>query len=111
MTQKDASYHEAAIRYNESLAEHADQLATELQHEEVARWSRSVAKQHRFHAGRHRKALEKLRAAVTRSAKKASESQQSTETETVPTGAAGVEEVRPKPTPPAFTPTTIPNSN
>lgn len=60
MTQKDASYHEAAIQYNESLAGHAEDVAKELDHPEVARWSRSVAKQHRFHAGRHRKALEKI---------------------------------------------------
>lgn len=57
---KDRSYHESAIQYNEELAEFAEGLAERIEHEEVARWSRSVAKQHRFHAGRHKKALQKL---------------------------------------------------
>lgn len=59
---KDASYHQAAIQYNDEIADFAEALSTKLDHEEVARWSRAVAKQHRFHAGRHKKALEKLRA-------------------------------------------------
>lgn len=58
--QKDASYHKSAIQYNEELAEKAEELAEKVEHEEVQRWSRSVAKQHRFHAGRHKKALAKL---------------------------------------------------
>lgn len=58
--QKDRSYHEAAIQYNEEIEEFANELATRLEHEEVARWARSVAKQHHFHAGRHKKALAKF---------------------------------------------------
>lgn len=58
--QKDRSYHEAAIQYNEEIETFANELATRLQHEEVARWARSVAKQHHFHAGRHKKALAKF---------------------------------------------------
>lgn len=58
--QKDRSYHEAAIQYNEEIENFANELATRLQHEEVARWARSVAKQHHFHAGRHKKALAKF---------------------------------------------------
>jgi rubrerythrin len=58
--QKDRSYHEAAIQYNEELEEFAAELAERLQHEEVARWARSVSKQHHFHAGRHKKALAKF---------------------------------------------------
>ena len=58
--QKDASYHRSAIQYNEELAEFAESLAGDLEDPEVARWSMSVSKQHRFHAGRHRKALAKL---------------------------------------------------
>lgn len=57
---KDASYHRSAIQYNEELAEFAEELSGRLEHEEVARWARSVAKQHRFHAGRHKRALSKL---------------------------------------------------
>lgn len=58
--QKDASYHKSAIEYNEEIAEFTEKLAERLEHEEVQRWSRSVARQHRFHAGRHQKALDKL---------------------------------------------------
>lgn len=58
---KDVSYHEAAIQYNDELAEFAGDLATKLKHAEVARWSRAVQKQHEFHADRHKKALHKLK--------------------------------------------------
>jgi hypothetical protein len=58
--QKDASYHKSAIQYNEELADFAEDLAGRLEHEEVARWARSVSKQHRFHFGRHQKALHNL---------------------------------------------------
>lgn len=57
---KDASYHQAAIQYNGELAKFAEDLADELGHPEVERWARSVAKQHRFHEGRHQKALDKI---------------------------------------------------
>lgn len=60
MSTKDASYHQAAIQYNDELADFAEDLSARINHEEVARWPKSVSKQHRFHAGRHRKALEKL---------------------------------------------------
>lgn len=58
--QKDQSYHESAIRYNEGLAEFAETLAPTLEHEEVRRWCTAVGKQHRFHAKRHRSALNKI---------------------------------------------------
>jgi len=58
--QKDQSYHESAIKYNEGIAEFAENLAPELEHEEVQKWCTSVGKQHRFHAKRHRSALNKL---------------------------------------------------
>lgn len=62
--QKDRSYHESAIEYNEELAEFAEELSDRLKskygEQEPVRWSLSVAKQHKFHAGRHRKALQKL---------------------------------------------------
>jgi hypothetical protein len=58
--QKDQAYHESAIAYNEGLAEYAENLATTLEHEEVRRWCIAVGKQHRFHAKRHRNALNKL---------------------------------------------------
>jgi len=58
--QKDQSYHESAILYNEGLAEFAENLAPTLEHEEVRKWCTAVGKQHRFHAKRHRSALNKL---------------------------------------------------
>lgn len=58
--QKDVNYHESAVEYNDELAKFADSLAGRLEHPEVQRWCRSVAKQHKFHAGRHQKALRKL---------------------------------------------------
>lgn len=61
MPQKDALYHEAAIQYNDELSKFASNLAERLENEEVARWSRAVAKQHKFHSGRHQKALNKLK--------------------------------------------------
>lgn len=57
---KNISYHKSAIQYNEELADFAEALAGKLEHEEVARWALSVSKQHRFHAGRHKKALAKM---------------------------------------------------
>lgn len=58
--QKDQAYHESAIQYNEGLAEFAEELAPKLEHAEVRKWCTSVGKQHRFHAKRHRSALNKL---------------------------------------------------
>lgn len=58
--QKDQTYHESAIKYNEGLAEFAENLAPTLEHEEVRRWCVAVGKQHRFHAKRHRSALNKF---------------------------------------------------
>jgi rubrerythrin len=58
--QKTQAYHESAIEYNEGLADAAENLAPTLKDEEVRKWCTSVAKQHRFHAGRHQKALDKL---------------------------------------------------
>jgi hypothetical protein len=58
--QKDQGYHESAIAYNEGLAEFAENLVPSLKNEEVKRWCTAVGKQHRFHAKRHRSALNKL---------------------------------------------------
>lgn len=62
---KDASYHEAAVYYNEQLAIRAEELVTEIDEKfgevDPYRWARSVGKQHRFHEGRHKKALDKIR--------------------------------------------------
>lgn len=58
--QRTASYHRAAIQYNEKLAEYAGDLAEKLEHEEVRRWCRSVSKQHVFHARRHQRALDRI---------------------------------------------------
>lgn len=54
------AYHKSAIIYNERLAEAAEELAPTLEDEEVRKWCTSVGKQHRFHAKRHRSALNKL---------------------------------------------------
>lgn len=58
--QKDASYHKAAIQYNEELASFAADLSKKVDHDEVSKWCMSVSRQHEFHAGRHKKALAKL---------------------------------------------------
>ena len=58
--QKDQAYHEDAITYNEDIAEFAENLAPKLKNETVNQWCLSVAKQHRFHAKRHRSALNKI---------------------------------------------------
>lgn len=58
--QKDQTYHESAIAYNEGLAEFAENLVPTLEHEEVRRWCAAVGKQHRFHAKQHRSALNKF---------------------------------------------------
>lgn len=58
--QKTEAYHQAAIQYNEGLAEAAEDLAPSLEHEEVKKWCIAVGKQHRFHAKRHKSALNKL---------------------------------------------------
>jgi hypothetical protein len=55
--QKDISYHQSAIQYNEELADFAEDLSKRLENAEVAKWAQSVSKQHRFHAGRHKKSL------------------------------------------------------
>lgn len=59
---RDVSYHKAAIQYNDELADFAEDLANRLEHEEVARWSRAVVKQHRFHSKCHNDALTQLEA-------------------------------------------------
>jgi hypothetical protein len=58
--QKDQAYHESAIVYNEGLAEFAENLVPLIEHDEVKRWCTAVGKQHRFHAKRHRLALNKF---------------------------------------------------
>jgi len=58
--QKDRTYHQSAIEYNDAFVEFAEKIAETVEHPEVRRWCRGIAKQHKFHAGRHRKALEKL---------------------------------------------------
>lgn len=59
--QDKQSYHKSAVEYNEGLAVSADALAETVENDEVKRWCRAVAKQHRFHAKRHNAALMKLR--------------------------------------------------
>lgn len=58
--QKDLSYHQSAIAYNDALAVAAHEIAGKIPHPEVQKWCRSVQKQHEFHAKRHRSALKKI---------------------------------------------------
>jgi hypothetical protein len=58
--QKDAAYYRSAIQYNEELSDFARGLADRLENPEVARWARSVSKQHKFHARLHKKSLARL---------------------------------------------------
>lgn len=57
---KDRSYHESAIVYNEGLAIAAEEQADRVEHPIPKKWNNAVAKQHRFHEERHRRALAKL---------------------------------------------------
>lgn len=57
---KNAMYHESAILYNEEFVTFANAMADRVEDAEVKRWCRGIAKQHEFHAGRHKKALDKL---------------------------------------------------
>lgn len=58
--QKNVSYHESAIQYNEQLALEAEKQEQLVEHPEVKKWCRSVARQHRFHEKRHRASLAKM---------------------------------------------------
>jgi hypothetical protein len=58
--QKNVSYHESAIQYNEELALEAEKQEQLVEHPEVKKWCRSVARQHRFHEKRHRASLAKM---------------------------------------------------
>ena len=57
---KDADYHEAAIKYNDGLANYAAELAETLENEIVKKWCLSVSRQHAYHARRHKKQLARL---------------------------------------------------
>ena len=61
--EKDRSYHESAVMYNEGLAAFAEELSEKIEHAEIRKWCKHVGKQHRFHARRHQLALEKIEAA------------------------------------------------
>jgi hypothetical protein len=52
--------HRDAVHYNEALAVAAENVAAELEHEEIKGWATGVGKQHRYHEKRHRAALAKL---------------------------------------------------
>lgn len=113
MIQKDASYHASAVRYNEGLAVAAEAISKEVEHEEVAKWSRSVAKQHRFHENRHRKALGKIEAAAADHAKR-NPNDVKTEDDNAPIEqtvleAPPAETPAPKPTAPVSAPSTLNN--
>lgn len=57
---KDQSYHEDAVKYNQTIAEAAEKLTSVLKHPTIVKWCAGIAKQHRFHLKRHERALEKM---------------------------------------------------
>lgn len=54
---KDKRHHEAAVMYNEELADFAEDLAARLPDSEPKKWCVAVSKQHRYHANKHKAAL------------------------------------------------------
>lgn len=58
---KDESYHESAVYYNEEVQKAIEKIAENIAHPVPRKWALSVARQHKYHAGRHRRALTKLR--------------------------------------------------
>lgn len=58
--QKTVTYHSSAVQYNDILAEAARKAAEVVEHKVVKGWCVGIAKQHEFHAERHRRALAKL---------------------------------------------------
>ena len=58
--QKTVTYHSSAILYNYLLAEAARNAAEAVEHPVVKGWCVGIAKQHEFHAKRHRASLAKL---------------------------------------------------
>ena len=58
--QKTVTYHSSAVLYNELLAEAARDAAGKVDDPVVKKWCEGIAKQHDFHAERHRASQEKL---------------------------------------------------
>lgn len=57
---KNAIYHESAVLYNEEFVEFSNNLADRVEDPEIKRWCRAIAKQHEYHADRHKRALRKM---------------------------------------------------
>lgn len=57
---RDESYHQSAIEYNDGLAEAAQKLSESVEHPVIKKWCRGIVNLHRFHAKRHRAALAKM---------------------------------------------------
>lgn len=66
MQSNTIEYHEAAVDYNEKMAETAEGLADSLEHDIIKRWCVSIGKQHRYHANLHRRALNRLKAKLAK---------------------------------------------
>ena len=58
--QDKTTYHSSAIVYNDMFVEVARAAADKVEDPKVKEWCTSIAKQHEFHAKRHRAALAKL---------------------------------------------------
>lgn len=58
---KSDLYHEDVVKYNRAFAEFAEDYANDndIQDPVVARWIHHIAKQHRFHQGRHESILKR----------------------------------------------------
>ena len=66
MSTNTVEYHEAAIDYNEKMAETAEGLVDTVEHDVIKRWCTSIGKQHRYHANLHRRALNRLKAKLAK---------------------------------------------
>lgn len=59
--EKTETYHESAIQYNDYLAKAAGEVAELVEDKTVAKWCRSIQKQHEFHSHQHELALQRMR--------------------------------------------------
>lgn len=58
--EKGIPYEQDAVLYNEVMAEAAEQLTDRVEHPTIKKWVVGIGKQHRAHASRHQKKLDRL---------------------------------------------------